>query len=360
MVFGFCAAAVARSRVSQGSTGPRPKLAGPVGQAGQGGERGGQGDPAGEPRGRRAGLRWRLAPPGRESWPRSRSSKARARSSSVPPSSPAAFSSWARAVIRSSAASTSVRGQFPARQRGVAGVLGPPFHPGEPRRGLPAFPRLVRGGLHNGAGDRGAQPAGGQPPGPVQNPGLGGGGPRPSSSRPVAAAISRALPRLTMPSRSAARVPGRQVSRCPAVPVSSSARNRDSPSAFAIWSAVNSASSGRGVPPESSATDGEFAGRGVGLDPVPPAHDADQLGLGDCGEPVVSRGGVRGDRQLRAAGQHVEGHPGAEPGRRAGRLAGEDPGRAGLARAAPPGAAASTASSSSAAASPDLRRAPPR
>ena len=73
------------------------------------------------------------------------------------------------------------------------------------------------------------------------------------SSRPVAAAISRALPRLTVPSRSAARVPGRWVSRCPAVPSSSSARNRDSPSAFAIWSAVNSASSGPGLRRSSSA-----------------------------------------------------------------------------------------------------------
>ena len=64
----------------------------------------------------------------------------------------------------------------------------------------------------------------------------------------------RALPRLTVPSRSAASVPGRWVSRCPAVPVSSSARNRDSPSAFATWSAVNSASSGSGFRRSSSAT----------------------------------------------------------------------------------------------------------
>jgi hypothetical protein len=76
----------------------------------------------------------------------------------------------------------------------------------------------------------------------------------------------------------------------------------------------------------------------VGLDPVPRAHHADQLGLRDPGEPVVSRGGVGSDRQLRAAGQHVKGHPRAERGRRAGRLAGEDPRRAGLARAAPAGA----------------------
>ena len=76
VVLGLRAAAAARSRVSQGSTGPRPgELAGPAGQAGQGGQRGGQGDPAGEPR--RAGSAGRAGPggepPGRESLPRSRS-----------------------------------------------------------------------------------------------------------------------------------------------------------------------------------------------------------------------------------------------------------------------------------------------
>ena len=93
-----------------------------------------------------------------------------------------------------------------------------------------------------------------------------------------------------------------------------------------------------GVPPVQLGDRGELAGGGVGLDPVPRAHEADQLGLGHAGEPVVFRGGVGGDRQLRAAGQHVEDHPRAERGRRAGRLAGEHPRRAGLARAPPPGA----------------------
>ena len=41
------------------------------------------------------------------------------------------------------------------------------------------------------------------------------------SSSAVAAAISRALPRLIVPSSSAARVPGSRVSRCSAVPSSS-------------------------------------------------------------------------------------------------------------------------------------------
>ena len=78
---------------------------------------------------------------------------------------------------------------------------------------------------------------------------------------------------------------------------------------------------------------------GVRLDPVPRAHHPDQLGLGHAGEAAVTGGvgSVGGGRQARAAGQHVQRHPRAEPGRRAGRLTGEHPRRAGLARAPPPG-----------------------
>src|SRR5690348_1556444 len=146
-----------------------------------------------------------------------------------------------------------VRGQLAARQRGVTGVLGPPLHPGELRRGLAPLPRLVRSNFHDGAGDGGAQAAGGQPPGPVQHLVLGRGASS-GSIRAVAFAMIRALPRLTVPSASAAAVPGRWVARWPAMPISSSARNRDSPSAFAISSAVNSASSGSGFRRSSSAT----------------------------------------------------------------------------------------------------------
>jgi hypothetical protein len=64
--------------------------------------------------------------------------------------------------------------------------------------------------------------------------------------------------------------------------------------------------------------DGELAGRGVGLDPVPRAHQPDQLGLGHPAEPVINSGRVGGHRQLRAAGQHIQRHPGPEPGRPAG------------------------------------------
>src|SRR5262249_42354927 len=51
-------------------------------------------------------------------------------------------------------------------------------------------------------------------------------------------------------------------------------------------------------------------------------------------EPVLVRGGVGGDRQLRTARQHVQRQPWPERGRRTGRLAGEDPRGAGLTRAA--------------------------
>ena len=63
--------------------------------------------------------------------------------------------------------------QLPPHQRRVARVLGPPLHPREPRRGLPPLPRLLRGDLDHRPGDGRAQPARGQPPGPVQHLGLG-------------------------------------------------------------------------------------------------------------------------------------------------------------------------------------------
>ena len=65
------------------------------------------------------------------------------------------------------------RCQLPAHQRLVAGVLGPPLHPGIGRRFLPPLPGLLRGDIHHGAGDRGAQPARGQTARPVQHHGLG-------------------------------------------------------------------------------------------------------------------------------------------------------------------------------------------
>jgi hypothetical protein len=62
-----------------------------------------------------------------------------------------------------------------------------------------------------------------------------------------------ALYREMVPSSSAAAVPGSRVPRVRARSIRVSARLRDSPSAYATWSAVNSASSGAGVRRASSA-----------------------------------------------------------------------------------------------------------
>ena len=147
-----------------------------------------------------------------------------------------------------------------------------------------------------------------------------------------------ALYRVIVPSSSAAAVPGSRVCRVWARSIRCPARPRDSASAYATWSAVNSASSGAGLRRASSAMAASLRARGVGLDPVPRAHHPDQLGLRHPGEPaVLAGGGVGGDRQGRAARQHVQRHPGAERRRGLDRLAGEDPRGAGLARAPPPG-----------------------
>ena len=66
--------------------------------------------------------------------------------------------------------------------------------------------------------------------------------------------MTSALYRETVPSSSAAAVPGRRAGRVWAIPIKLSARARDSPSAHATWSAVNSASSSPGFRRASSAT----------------------------------------------------------------------------------------------------------
>ena len=147
-----------------------------------------------------------------------------------------------------------------------------------------------------------------------------------------------ALYRETVPSSSAAGVPGSRVSQGlgqvdqgvgPAAGLAQRVRDLVRGELGVL---------GGGVAAGQLRRDGELAGGGVRLDPVPRAQHPDQLGLGHPGEPaVVPGGGVRGDRQGRAAGQHVQRHPGPEPGRRAGGPAGEDARGAGLPGAAPPG-----------------------
>ena len=316
------------------------QLAGPAGEAGQGGQRDGQGDPAGEPRGDRAGL----AGPG-AGWAGASGAGVGAQEQvQVGPGAdlvrPAVQPGRAQLARPPGDPVTDrqhlVRRQLPARQRGVPGILGPPLHPREPRRGLPPLPRLVRGGLHHRAGDRGAQAARGQPPGPVQHPGLGGaglvrvhqgGGVRDDPGLAQAHdAIGQRRGRAGQMGVQVTRGTQQLTGAEPGLPQRARHLIRGELRIL-----------GLGVTPVQLGDRGQLARGGVGLDPVPRAHQADQLGLGDPGEPVVFRGGVGGDRQLRAAGQHVEDHPRAERGRRAGRLAGEHPRRAGLTRAAPAG-----------------------
>ena len=118
--------------------------------------------------------RWRPGPPcrpggARESLPRTRSRNARARSSSMPPSSPALRSSPGPPADPLITREHLIGRQLAAHQGGVAGVLGPPLHPREPRRRPPPLPRGLRRDLQHRAGQRGPQPARGQPPGPAQD-----------------------------------------------------------------------------------------------------------------------------------------------------------------------------------------------
>ena len=93
----------------------------------------------------------------------------------MPPSSPAFFSSCAQAVIRWSAASTSSGG---SSQPISAALPESSIHRSTRAsfaRPLPPLPRLPGSDFHDGAGDRGAQRARGQPGRPVQHLVLGGG-----------------------------------------------------------------------------------------------------------------------------------------------------------------------------------------
>jgi len=151
-------------------------LAGPLVQAEQGGQRDGQGHPAGEPARRRArrasgrGRRAVLTGPGVLAQDQVQE---RAGAQLIH----AALQPGPLQLTRP-AGDPLIRGQhlvgrqLAAHQGGVAGVLGPPLHPRELRRGLPPLLRLLRRDFHHGAGGRGAQPAGGQPSGPAEDLGL--------------------------------------------------------------------------------------------------------------------------------------------------------------------------------------------
>ena len=95
------------------------------------------------------------------------------------------------------------------------------------------------------------------------------------------------------------------------MPIRLSARARDSPSAYATWSPVNSWSSSPGLRRASSAIAASLRACAWASTRSPPAHHPDQLRLRDTGEPAVLTGsGVRGHRQRGAARQHIQGMPG--------------------------------------------------
>ncbi len=256
------------------------------------------------------------------------------------PSSPARLSSCAQAVIRWSAASTSSGGS----SRPISAALPESSAHRSTRASLTAalapLPRLLRGDLHHRAGDRGAQPARGQPGGPVQHLLLGGAGlgvveqgggagddlglvpgdGPVAQRRGGAGQLHRQVPGQVE------QVPGRRAGlgqhvrhliggelsyrsgiRRPRGQPGAGLR-RTSSAKTASLRAATCASTRSHAPstPTSSASDTPGSSR-----PLPPRR-----------QPTSQPG--------RQAGQHVQRHPGPERRRPARRLAGEDPRGAGL------------------------------
>jgi len=262
------------------------------------------------------------------------------------PSRPAFFSSRAHAGAEKG--QHLGRGEFPAHQRGVPGVLGPPLHPGVPGGLLAAFARLVRCDLHHRAGDRGPQPARGQPPRAVEHQRLGGagfsrvqhrGGPgddlhlglaqgpvperRPGPGQLHLQVMSQVQQALGGPAglrqhrgqlgHGELVPPGRHLSR------------------------ARRATARPGTPADQLRDRRVLAGAGVRLDAVPGADHPGDFIVGGAVVPVILAGGPGGEPGQRPAPRHhIKQHPGGEPGRPAEVLPGRPPGGSGLARAAPP------------------------
>ena len=247
------------------------ELAGPAREAGQGGQRDGQGDPAGE-------TRWapRRACRGRWPW---------RRGGSPCPGAGQGRPGRATRPCRPPARRPSVPGPRrrsarprPAPRPGAArGPPAPRFR--SPRPTAPPgriSPRSRRFLALSGAASITARAiAARSPPESAAWPGP---APRPRRRGPRPHRAGRWRWRSAGPCpgsrcRRAARPGAGQVGvQVPGRARQLTARNRYPPSAFAIWSAVNSASSGAGFRRESSAADRQLAGGGVGLDPVPGAH----------------------------------------------------------------------------------------
>jgi len=200
--------------------------------------------------GRAGSWGWRVPsvrlPRGRESMPSKMSRYARARSASMPPSTPALRSSLAHAVTRWSAAST------------CAGGSSRPASPAFPLASAHRSTRVLSASCSRrffalpGATSITARAIAARSPGGVSSPA------RPStiasatrasagSSTAVAPAMIIALRRLRIPARNAALVPGRLISSSWASDTMSPAAVRVSPSAAASSCAANS-SDAPGIP----------------------------------------------------------------------------------------------------------------
>ena len=243
-----------------------------------------------------------------------------------------------------------VRRQLPAHQRGVAGILGPPLHPREPRRGLPPLPRLARRDLHHRPRQRGPQPAGGQPPGPARDlrlhlPGLvtvkvlgephdqlglaPGDDPVPKRAQRHAEPGGQVPRHRQQPVRRGPGLAQRQGQLIPGELV----HHLGHPPRPRLEPVLR-------VPPEHLRDGRQLAGGHMRLGPVKGAHQPDQLMIRHpakgVSRPAVGRRGISGHAQLGAPRHHIPRHPGPEPGRPAIRHAREDPRRPRLARPPPP------------------------
>ena len=118
-----------------------------------------------------------------------------------------------------------------------------------------------------------------------------------------------ALYREIIPSSSAEAVPGRRAGRVCAIPIRLSARARDSPSAYAIWSAVNSAPSVPGFRRASSATTASLRAcvcastrshahstptSSASETPAKPSCAAESAATANCAQPGSTSSGIPG------------------------------------------------------------------
>ena len=159
-----------------------------------------------------------------------------------------------------------------------------------------------------------------------------------SSSSTVAPAMISALYREIVPSSSAAFVPGRRRGRVWAMPIRLSARARDSPSAYATWSPVNSWSSSPGLRRASSATAASLRACAWASTRshahITPISSASETPSNPPSSPAAASAATASRAQPGSTSRVIPG-PNAAAG--LARLTREGPRGAGLARTPPPG-----------------------